>query len=214
MLMQAYAFIEPADLASVDDVFARACADRNVNVEGTHWAALINARGCVAKDLDAAIATFDSILEHPSNQGRRLPDAVCYEALFNVFLALHRPDLIQSYVERMKADRIHMTAYVVNTLIRGHALMGDMPAARAVFDSLSDPPPGHAASGNHPTANNTRSIPARRGVTSGPVYREPSCYETMIRAEMGVGEKERAENLIRAMEARAYPLAVGACSSA
>ncbi|KAF9059768.1 hypothetical protein BDP27DRAFT_1340696 [Rhodocollybia butyracea] len=41
-----------------------------------------------------------------------------------------------------------------------------------------------------------------------PVYREPSTWEAMVRAELGSGDRERAIALIERLEARKYPEAV------
>jgi hypothetical protein len=45
-------------------------------------------------------------------------------------------------------------------------------------------------------------------LSTGVVYREPSTYEAMIRAELSVGSREGAEEVLRMMEARRYPVAV------
>ena len=99
-------------MASVDDVFARLVNDRNVEVTGVHWASLLNAYGTVQKDVDRAIEIFESIAEHPASQGSKqpLPDVICYEALFNVFLANERLDLINKYREAMEAHFVRPTA--------------------------------------------------------------------------------------------------------
>ena len=74
-----------------------------------------------------------------------LPDSSCYEALINVFVTLHRTDLIQTYLERLKKDHVHMTPYVANVVIKGLAGCGDMEGARALFETMEDPPSGWAA---------------------------------------------------------------------
>jgi pentatricopeptide repeat protein len=40
------------------------------------------------------------------------------------------------------------------------------------------------------------------------VFREPSTYEAMIRAELAAGNREDAEAVLRRMEERRYPVAV------
>lgn len=155
----------------MEDVFARLLADPNVSVNGTHWASLINAWGCVQKDLDKAITVFDSMRDHPSTRrsGAPLPDAVTFEALINVFVTLRRPDLIPVYVAKLSDYGIHMTAYIANLLIKGYAMSGDVEQARAIFDSLVDPPEGVAAPNNHAPhgSQQSTSVP-----TDAPVYRE------------------------------------------
>lgn len=160
----------------MEDVFNRLLADRTVQVQGTHWAALINAYGCARKDLDKAMAIFESIRSHPSSQRSRLqlPDAVVFEALMNVFVTLRRTDLITEYTSRLPSYGIRMTAYIANLLIKGHASSGNIEQARQIFESLQDPPEGIAAPYNH--APHEDQIDGAANVhPDGPVYREVSC---------------------------------------
>ncbi len=177
LLIDAYGTIEPVDIDAMEDVFNRLLNDPSLAVLGTHWAALINAWGCVRKDLDKAIQIFDSIPDHPSTQqsGARLPDAVVFEALINVLVTLRRTDLTPVYTSKLSSYGIHMTAYIANLLIKGYATAGDIDQARQIFESLSDPPEGVAAPNNHaPHENATPST--NNGLANSPVYREVSSY--------------------------------------
>jgi pentatricopeptide repeat protein len=120
LLLDAYGSIGTPDPQSMSDVFDQLLADPLVAVTGAHWASLINAWGCAAKDLDRATAIFDSIEKHPSTIKSRaqLPDAVVFESLLNAFLANGRPDLCDRYLGEMTKRGVRMTAYVANTLIK------------------------------------------------------------------------------------------------
>jgi pentatricopeptide repeat protein len=157
----------------MEKTFSRLVKDKSVRVQGAHWAALINAYGCVGRDLDKATAVFDSIEKHPSTltSGARLPDAVAFEALINVLVTLRRTDLVPEYLEHLQRSGVHMTAYIANLLIRGYASAGDIEQARAVFESLVDPPVGVAAPHNH--APHDASV-APRLSPNELVYREVS----------------------------------------
>ena len=169
--MDAYGSIEPIDLNAMEDTFRHLCADPNVNVQGTHWGSLINAYGCVKKDLSKAIKVFDSIASHQSTlaSGYPLPDAVTYEALINVFVTLRSIDLVPAYMQRLESSGVHMTAYIANLLIKGYAVAGDLERARQVFESLEDPKQGVAGSYNHASHVSSYST----GINA-PVYREVS----------------------------------------
>lgn len=120
-LLDAYGSIAPPDLEQTQQVFARLVHDRGVTVNGSHWASLITAYGVFDKNLDRAQAIFDSISHHPStlkNPNGRLPDAVVYEALLNACIANDRHELVDQYLERMRAEGVRMTAYVANALIK------------------------------------------------------------------------------------------------
>ncbi|KAG8688897.1 hypothetical protein FRC08_011210 [Ceratobasidium sp. 394] len=197
LLLDCYGSIEPVDLASMEDVFQRLQHDRHVSVQGAHWAALINAYGCAAHDLDRALSTFDRIPTHTQ------PDAVAFEALFNAIVMHHRVDLVPTYLERMANAGVHMTAYISNLLIKGYAAAGQLERARGVFDAMSDPPVGLAAVHNHPGHAHAHGSESEMAVPVGaPVFREPSTWEAMVRAELGAGEKERAAVLLDRMEDR------------
>ncbi|KAI0075393.1 hypothetical protein K474DRAFT_1664256 [Panus rudis PR-1116 ss-1] len=204
LLLDAYGTLEPLDFESMERTFRELIADRSVQIQGTHWAALINAYGCAGKDMDKALAIFDSIATHPTTTPTSgLPDAVCFEALLNVIVTLRRPDLIPSFLERLASHNIHMTAYIANLLIKGYAAAGDIDRARAVFESLVDPPQGIAAPLNHTEPAVAQTVPP-----DAPVFREPSTWEAMVRAELGHGNREQAMDLLRRLQTRAYPEAV------
>jgi PPR repeat len=157
----------------MERTFNQLVKDKSVTVQGSHWAALINAHGCVGRDLDKAIGVFNSIEKHPSTLASKiaLPDAVTFEALINVFVTLRRTDLVPEYLERFQRSGVHMTAYIANLLIRGYAAVGDIEQARIVFESLVDPPVGVAAPNNH--TSHDASLPQRISPEE-PVYREVS----------------------------------------
>jgi len=209
LLMDAYGMIEPVDMSAVEIVFNQLVARRDLQVQGNHWASLITAWGCSCKDVERAAAIFDSIPAHPTTMQSKLqlPDAQTWEAFINVLVTQHRFDLLGSTLENLRRSGVHMTAYIANVVIRGYASAGDIEQARAVFESMHDPPEGMAASYNHFAYQDHSSIPVSSAV---PVYREPSTYEAMIRAEMGAGERERAMSLLERMESRHFPPAVEA----
>jgi len=206
LLMDAYGTIEPVDIPAMEQTFATLCADKSVRVLGTHWGSLINAYGCVRKDLDRAMEVFEGIASNPSTrEGVPMPDAVSYEALINVFVTLRRTDLIPVYMDRFQSSGVHMTAYIANLLIKGYAVAGELEKARCVFASLVDPPTGVAAPNNHAP----HELDAVTKVhPNAPVYREPSTWEAMVRAELGNGNREEAVALLEKMQARQFPAAV------
>lgn len=211
LLLDVYGSVGEPDTGSMTDVFDLLVSDPQVSVTGAHWASLINAWGCVGKDLERAVAIFDSIGHHPSTKasGANLPDAVVYESLLNAFLANQRPDLCEKYLEQMQIKGVRMTAYVANTLIKGHASQNNMEAARKVFESLTDPPSGVAAAGNHTTDRHPRHQQGNSSLSpNDPIYREPSTWEIMVRSEIAAGEPQRAGELMKRIELRAFPEAV------
>jgi len=221
-------------LDSVKDVFARLLQDKSVTVTGSHWASLIHAYGTVQKDLRRTLEIFDSIAGHPASSQSKIamPDVICYEALFNAFVAMERIDLLEKYLNRMKGQFVRPTACmflllstycrsgsmtnlcctssdISNVIIRAYSVSGKIEQAREAFDALSDPPSGVAAAGNHSADKQKASSSSSMSSESSEViYREPSTYEAMIKAEMTVGETERAQQLLEKAKARAFPPAI------
>jgi len=172
--MDAHGTIEPVNVTAMEQTFATLCADKSVQVLGTHWGSLINAYGCVQKDLDRAVEVFESIASHPSTRkDGPMPDAVSYEALINVFVTLRRTDLIPLYMDRFQSSGVHMTAYIANLLIKGYAVAGELDKARDVFAGLLDPPTGVAAPNNHAPHELDATAPIH---PHAPVYREVSLF--------------------------------------
>ncbi|KAI6119924.1 hypothetical protein EDD16DRAFT_1569025 [Pisolithus croceorrhizus] len=208
LLIDAYGTIEPIDIEAAEKTFKKVESSGETSLQSTHWAALINAYGCVLKDLDKAISVFNSIASHPSarrNPANPLPDAVTYESLINVFVIHKRMDYVRTYLAKLQASGVHMTAYIANLLIKGYSAAGDIEEARRVFESLVDPPSGVAAPNNHVPHNpaSASSVPP-----SEPSYREPSTWEAMFRAELGNGHRDRAVALLDRLRERQFPHAV------
>lgn len=234
LLLDAWGTIEPVQPERQQALFARLSADRLVGVQGTHWASLIHTQGVVLHDLDQAKEIFDSIADRAPNVPRSksftstVPDAVVYEALFAVFVAHGRTDLMPIYLSRMVSQGIWPTAYIANFLIKGYSQDGPMGLveARRVFDAMVDPPAGIAASGNHlPRHHGAGALGMRRermvmrsdssgneldraNVLGALVNREPSTYEAMIGAELAYGHIDRAQKILAQMKARAFPAAL------
>lgn len=121
------------------------------------------------------------------------------------------------YREAITDARMFALSDIWNVIIRAYAVTGDITKAREVFESLADPPSGVAAAGNHSKekqrneSNDLESPPEPRSSfasADGPVFREPSTYEAMIKAEMTVGDPERAQELLQRAVARAFPTAI------
>ncbi|EKM82144.1 hypothetical protein AGABI1DRAFT_105474 [Agaricus bisporus var. burnettii JB137-S8] len=205
LLLDAYGSIEPVDIPSMEAIFEQLQGDRDVDVQGTHYASLINAYGCIQRDLEKALSIFNSVPSSSTPNQHSVLDAVVFESLVNVFVSHRRTDLIPEYINKMIGLGIHMTAYIANFLIKGYAITGELEKAREIFESMVDPPMGVAAPNNHAphTPNAGNAIGSME-----PVYREPSTWEAMVRAELGAGHRDLALDLLERLKSRQYPEAV------
>jgi len=211
LLLDAFGTLDPIDLPAMERVFANLCADPNLAVQGTHWTSLINAYGVVAGDVARAQEIFDSIATHPSLPVNGKVDPICWEAILSVFATHKLVDKMEEYWHKMQAEGVRGTAYINNMLIKGYANVGRIEDARTVFEGMGDQVTGVAAPNNHPTLL-TSSGQAKPTTTAHTelIYREPSTYEMMIRAELLAGDREKAEQLCARMEERHYPVPVTA----
>ncbi|KAF8189730.1 hypothetical protein BJ912DRAFT_362094 [Pholiota molesta] len=202
LLLDAYGSVEPVELEPMEKVFSQLLKDKSVEVTGAHFASLINAYGCVSKDLDKAISVFESMGTYARAPK---PDAVAFEAIINAIVAHKQTDLLPVYINKMVEAGVHMTAYIANFLIKGYANVGDLEKAREIFESLSNPPTGVAAPNNHVphSPDMSSEVPVM-----APVYREPSTWEVMVRAELGAGNRDAALDLLERLRERQYPEAV------
>lgn len=213
LLLDAHASLAPIELTAMERVFNDLCHDRNVSVQGTHWASLITAYGISAGDIDKALEVFDNIPTHPAARGVNAhSEPVVWEAILNVLASKGTIEQMESMHQRMLATPgARTTAYVSNVLISGYARGGDIQKAREVFEAMGDSITGVAAPNNHPQLLTSSGHVKPSTITSGPtdvVYREPSTYESMIKAELGAGHVAEAEAILRRMEERRYPVAV------
>ncbi|WVR04172.1 hypothetical protein IAU60_001172 [Kwoniella sp. DSM 27419] len=205
LLLDTYATLAPIDLEAMENVFAEIQSNRSVPVQGAHWASLITAYGLHARDLAKAKEVFDRI------PGGATREAVVWEAMLNVLAQSGSVDELELTRHKMASSGVQPTAYVYNALINGYSRANKVDQAREVFESMGDSVTGVAAPNNHPTLLTSSGHTKPNTVTSGPtdvVYREPSTYEAMIRAEVRAGERQRAEQVLQRMEERGYPVAV------
>ncbi|KAK0560398.1 hypothetical protein OC844_003784 [Tilletia horrida] len=275
LLLDIYGTVAPVQPTEMERIFAQLRKDSNVQVNGAHWASLIQCYGMELKNVSKAIEIFERAdaeaggsSGHSSNSGPTAADPIALEALMLVFFEAHQPHLMRRYVEAMRRRRpqgTRMTAYICNLLIKGYALDGisGLCEARAIFAQMRDPPAGVAAAGNHaprvhgagsrrPSTSPSSSAAAAANASSsahaatrqnqrrkgGPtptpalshadgehdqqqaataalgatsfdqVFREPSTYESMIRAELSHGFVEPARHILAQMESRGFPPAL------
>jgi hypothetical protein len=131
LLIDAYATLEPVDLAAAEAVFDT-MRQAGQQPEGVQYASLIHAKGCVLHDMEGARKVFDSVLSDRSVR----PQACLYQALFEAMVANHRVAETEAVLEDMYARHVDMTPYIANTLIHGWAMTKDIAKAKAVYDAV------------------------------------------------------------------------------
>ncbi|EJT50806.1 hypothetical protein A1Q1_08019 [Trichosporon asahii var. asahii CBS 2479] len=210
LLLDAFGTLQPLDLTSMDRIFAELVRNRHVPVQGTHYASLITAHGLHANDVAKAKAIFNS-LKRPQRGSPAVIEPVVWGAILNVVGQRGTLEELESLRAELERSGSPSTAYVCNVLIAGYSRHGRLDAAREVFESMADSVGGVAAPNNHPTllTSSGHKKPATTAqAPAGLVFREPSTYEAMIRAELAAGNRAEAEAILARMEERRYPVAV------
>lgn len=211
LLLDTFGTLQPLDLQSMNRVFDELSRNRFVPMQGTHWASLITAYGLHAGDLEKAKDVFKRITSHPSFKRNSIIEPVVWEAILNVVGQRGTLEDLEHYRNRLERSPYPSTAYVCNVLISGYSRHGEIAKAREVFEAMGDSITGVAAPNNHPTLLTSSGHKKPSTVTQAPigvVFREPSTYEAMIRAELAAGNREAAEAVLARMEERRYPVAV------
>ena len=131
LLIDAYASLEPVDMAAAERIIASIKASRQ-KPEAVHYASLIHAKGCVLQDMAGARAVFDSVLSERLIQ----PQPCLYQALFEAMVANHQVAETEALLKDMTSRRVEMTPYIANTLIHGWASEGNLSKAKAVYSQI------------------------------------------------------------------------------
>lgn len=131
LLIEANASLEPVNLSAAEAILEEMKV-AGIQPEAVHYGTLIHAKGCVMHDMDAARATFDSVV---ANGSIRVTDNL-YQNLLESMVANHLVAETDAIVNDMRARRVNMTAYIANTLIHGWAGEGDISKAKSIYGSL------------------------------------------------------------------------------
>ncbi|KAL4883252.1 hypothetical protein BJY04DRAFT_206543 [Aspergillus karnatakaensis] len=173
LLIDAHASLEPVDMAAAEKVLETINASGQ-EPEAVHYASLIHAKGCVMRDMESAHNVFKTAVSNPKVNAQ----PCLYQALLESMVANHQVAQTEAIVEDMAKRRVEMTAYIANTLIHGWATEGNVPKAKAIYNSV------------------------------GLEKREPSTYEAMTRAFLAADDHAGASRTVQEMLSRGYPMAV------
>ncbi|KAH8825342.1 hypothetical protein DL96DRAFT_1612885 [Flagelloscypha sp. PMI_526] len=197
LLMDAYGSCEPYDPAAMQQVFLELLDPSTPAAHGGHINSMITAYGVKMHNLEKAREIFATAAQYIPAR-----DAVVYEAMFDALRAHGKVEEVESHIEAMNSEGVHMTAYIANVLIGLYSDAGRLDKARELFESMQDPPSSVAAVGNHaphdPSSTEALDVMA-------PVYREPSTWEAMMVAQAKSGDLAAANDLLARMQQRQYP---------
>lgn len=131
LLIDAYASLEPVDMRAAENVHD-SIKVTGQHPEAVHYASLINGKGCVQHDMDAALEVFHSAVANPKVR----PQPCLYQAVLEALVANHRVSESGAILEDMARRQVDMTPYIANTLIHGWAAEGDIVQSKAIYDGI------------------------------------------------------------------------------
>ncbi|KAF2401133.1 hypothetical protein EJ06DRAFT_521019 [Trichodelitschia bisporula] len=131
LLIDTHASLDPPDFVAAEKVLSDMKAEGAVP-EAVHYAALVHARGCVARDLPGARVLFDSVLADPTVR----PAACLFQAIIESCVANASVSSTPPILATMHARGVQLTAYIANALIHGWALAGKLEEAERVWGML------------------------------------------------------------------------------
>ncbi|RMD41337.1 hypothetical protein DV735_g3774, partial [Chaetothyriales sp. CBS 134920] len=131
LLIEAYASLEPVNLEAAEALLAEMRA-AGTAPEAVHYGTLIHAKGCVMHDMEAARATFASVV---GDSSVHVTDNL-YQNLLEAMVANHEVAKTPEVLKDMASRGVQMTPYIANTLIHGWASAKEIEKAKAVFEDL------------------------------------------------------------------------------
>ncbi|RMZ76914.1 hypothetical protein DV738_g4708, partial [Chaetothyriales sp. CBS 135597] len=131
LLIEAYASLEPVNLDAAEALLGEMKA-AGTAPEAVHYGTLIHAKGCVMHDMEAARATFQSVVDDASVH---VTDNL-YQNLLEAMVANHEVAKTPEVLKDMALRGVQMTPYIANTLIHGWASEKKIEKAKAVFEDL------------------------------------------------------------------------------
>ncbi|KAF2166041.1 hypothetical protein M409DRAFT_23769 [Zasmidium cellare ATCC 36951] len=119
-----------------------------------------------------------ALFDQVISEAKITPQPCMYQALFESLNANHRSAECEPLLADMAARRVDFTPYIANALIHGWTLEKNITKAKEAFNR----------------------VPLSR--------REPSTYETMVRAYLAAEDRDAAKTVVREALSRGYPSAV------
>ncbi|ORX47999.1 hypothetical protein DM01DRAFT_1326639 [Hesseltinella vesiculosa] len=180
LLIQAYASIAPFDMVTAHSMLTDMNKRHHVKPTATHYATLVRSYGCMHRDVASAEAVY-----HEMQKAGIPPNDLVYQAMLDSYIDHHMMDKAESLYQDMHKHNVKSSPYIENLFIRGYGAMGQLDKAAQVFDKMQD-----------------------ELVSKEAIVREPSTYETMVKAYVDSGDVSKANVVLTMMQKRDFPAKV------
>ncbi|KAI8993521.1 hypothetical protein BDB01DRAFT_776569 [Pilobolus umbonatus] len=181
LLMEAYCFIAPYDMTTAHCMLEEMKLYDDIPPQATHYATLIHSYGILQHDIVNATHLFEQM-----EKNKIVKDEVVYQAMLDNLISNNQLTKAEKLYSEMQStiDKSN-SPYIENIFIRGYGEKGLLNKARTVFDAMTD---------DKITSNGASMV-----------IREPSTYETMIRAYIDNNQMSEAKEIFQLMVQREFP---------
>lgn len=184
LLIEAFACIQPYDMTEAHRLI-QSLKRGPVRASEAHYGALIHAYGVEHGDVSTAESVFQSM-----RASGITPKGPAYQSLIESLIANNQVSRAVQIRDDLLQSGQSSSAYIENTLIKGHGQEGKIEAAEAIFDAMLDP---HG------------SVPSSPSPKSKAIVKEPSTYQSMVSAYLENGLVPKAYEILVKMRGQHYP---------
>ncbi|KAF9130549.1 hypothetical protein BGW39_002959 [Mortierella sp. 14UC] len=187
LLIEAFACIQPFDMTEAHRLI-QSLKRGPVRASEAHYGALIHAYGVEHRDVSTAESVFQTM-----RVSGIVPKGPAYQSLIESLIANDQVSRAVQVRDDLLKSGQPSSAYIENTLIKGHGQEGKIEAAEAIFDAMLDPH-GAPSSPSLPSSSKSRAI-----------VKEPSTYQSMVSAYLENGLVTKAYETLAKMRGQHYP---------
>ncbi|KAF9145206.1 hypothetical protein BGX30_009952 [Mortierella sp. GBA39] len=184
LLIEAFACIQPYDMTEAHRLI-QSLKRGPVRASEAHYGALIHAYGVEHGDVSTAESVFQSM-----RASGITPKGPAYQSLIESLIANNQVSRAVQIRDDLLQSGQPSSAYIENTLIKGHGQEGKIEAAEAIFDAMLDP---HGP------------VPSSPSPKSKAIVKEPSTYQSMVSAYLENGLVPKAYEILAKMRGQHYP---------
>lgn len=195
LMIEMYANITPTDMVTAHRMLTEMERRHGIRPEPTHYATLIYSYGILQRDVRSAEQVFETMHVQP--------DEVVFQALLDTLITNGHMDRAENlYYHMLQTIHKSPSPYIENLFIRGYGQQGNLAKAEHIFSTMTDDKLLRSSSSFSTT---TSSSSNDHQPPMAVVVREPSTYETMVRAYIDNGRIDKAKEILDMMAKRDFP---------
>lgn len=195
LMIEMYANITPTDMVTAHRMLTEMERRHGIRPEPTHYATLIYSYGILQRDVRSAEQVFETMHVQP--------DEVVFQALLDTLITNGHMDRAENlYYHMLQTIHKSPSPYIENLFIRGYGQQGNLAKAEHIFSTMTDDKLLRSSSSFSTTTSSSSSDDHQPMAI---VVREPSTYETMVRAYIDNGRIDKAKDILDMMAKRDFP---------